>query len=214
MADYIDYFFTPSSPWTYLGHDRFVALAAAHEATVRVKPFDLAGKVFPVSGGLPVASRPKQRLAYRTIELKRWSAYLGIPLNLSPRAFPVATDLAARIIVAAEIAVGAREALDLAGRLMAGVWSQERDIADIDTLLQIANEAGLDGRRLIDEADEGTLKERYAHNTREAIERQVFGAPFYIHRGDPFRGQDRLDFLERALGSCMAHSERRHGNPP
>ena len=51
----IDYYFTPQSPWTYLGHARFAAIAKAHGAKVNVLPVDL-GKVFPVSGGLPLAN--------------------------------------------------------------------------------------------------------------------------------------------------------------
>ena len=46
MPKTVDYFTTPLSPWTYLGHDRFVALAARHGASVRVLPMDL-GKVLP-----------------------------------------------------------------------------------------------------------------------------------------------------------------------
>ena len=84
MAKMIDYFTTPLSPWTYLGHDRFVAIAARHGASVRVLPMDL-GKVFPVSGGLPLAKRAPQRQAYRLVELARWRDYLGLPLNLQPR---------------------------------------------------------------------------------------------------------------------------------
>ena len=35
--------------------------------------------------------------------------------------------------------------------------------------------------------------------TQEAIDRQVFRAPTYIYRDELFWGQDRLDFLDRAL---------------
>ena len=35
--------------------------------------------------------------------------------------------------------------------------------------------------------------------TQEAIDREVFGAPTYAYRDELFWGQDRLDFLERAL---------------
>jgi 2-hydroxychromene-2-carboxylate isomerase len=31
------------------------------------------------------------------------------------------------------------------------------------------------------------------------VARGVFGAPTYVYRDEPFWGQDRLDFLERAL---------------
>ena len=195
----IDYYFSPSSPWTYLGHARLVALAAGHGARINVKPVDLMQRVFPVSGGLPVAQRPKQRLAYRAIELARWRDYLGMPLNLKPRFFPVATDLASRMIIAADIAHGADTALDFAGRLMTSVWAKEENIADPDTLRRAAAALGLDGDAILASSEQDEAKNRYAKYTEEAIERQVFGAPFYIYREEPFWGQDRLEFLDRAL---------------
>ncbi|MDL2357266.1 MAG: 2-hydroxychromene-2-carboxylate isomerase, partial [Pseudomonadota bacterium] len=72
MSKTIEYFLAPHSPWTYLGHDRLVALAKAAGAHVDIKPFDL-GKVFGTSGGLPLAKRAPQRQAYRLLELARWS---------------------------------------------------------------------------------------------------------------------------------------------
>ena len=69
----IDYYFAPQSPWTYLGHLRFWDIARAASAPIRVLPVDLGGKVFPVSGGLPLAKRAPQRQAYRLVELKRFS---------------------------------------------------------------------------------------------------------------------------------------------
>ena len=86
----IDYYFTPQSPWTYLGHQRFADMARAAGASIKVLPVDLGGKVFPVSGGLPLAKRAPQRQAYRLVELKRFSEHLGLPLNLHPKYFPVA----------------------------------------------------------------------------------------------------------------------------
>ncbi|MDE0808541.1 MAG: DsbA family protein, partial [Alphaproteobacteria bacterium] len=39
----------------------------------------------------------------------------------------------------------------------------------------------------------------YEANTKEAIERSVFGSPTYVVDGDMFYGQDRLEMVERAL---------------
>ncbi len=83
MSKVVDYFMMPMSPWVYLGHDRFVELTARHGATVNLKPVDL-GRVFPVSGGLPLKQRAPQRQEYRLVELDRWSKHLGLPLNVSP----------------------------------------------------------------------------------------------------------------------------------
>jgi len=44
MSKTVDYYFSPSSPWTYLGHARFAEMAKRHGAVVNVKPADL-GKI-------------------------------------------------------------------------------------------------------------------------------------------------------------------------
>jgi len=197
----VDYYFSPSSPWTYLGHARFVALAARHGAGINVRPVDLTARVFPASGGLAVKQRSPQRQAYRLVELRRWSAQLGIALEAQPRFFPVATDAASRMIVAADVTGGAARALDLAGRIMAAVWAEQRNIADAGTLAAIASSAGFEGAALQQRALARDIEERFERYTREAIERGVFGAPFYLYRNEPFWGQDRLDFLDRALAA-------------
>lgn len=198
MAKIVDYYFTASSPWTYLGHDRFVALAKQHGATVNVKPVDF-GKVFPVSGGLPLKQRAPQRQAYRLIELRRWSAHLGVPINLQPKFFPVPGDVAARWILAAAEEQGMGAALALAGAFMRAVFVEERNISDAATAVAIASEQQLDAAKLGARADSPEIAARYDALSQEAIERQVFGAPTYVYRDEPFWGQDRLDFLDRAL---------------
>jgi len=197
MDKIIDYYFFANSPYTYLGHRRFGEIARAAGATIRVRPVD-AGKIFPLSGGLPVAKRPPQRQAYRLVELKRWRDHLGMALNVQPKFFPVASDAAARLIIAADETSPAA-AFDITGRILAGVWAQERDIADAATLLALANEASQDGAGLLERSESEAVQARYDAYTQEAIERQVFGAPTYFYRDEPFWGQDRLDFLQRAL---------------
>lgn len=197
MDKVIDYYFFANSPYTYLGHRRFGEIAARAGATMRVRPVD-AAKIFPISGGLPLAKRPPQRLAYRLLELNRWRDYLGLPMNVQPRFFPVASDAAAKLVIAAE-EVSTQAAFDLTGRILGAVWAQERNIADEATLLELAKEAGLDGPALLARSKTDAIQARYDAYTQEAIERQVFGAPTFFYRDEPFWGQDRLDFLERAL---------------
>ena len=197
MTKTIDYFLFPNSPYAYLGHGRLGEIARQHGATVRVRPMD-AAKVFPVSGGLPLAKRAPQRLAYRRVELARWRDHLGVPFNLQPKFFPVAGDAAARLIIAAG-ECSDEHAFDVAGRVLRAVWAEDRDIADEATRIAIAREAGLDGAALVARAAADEIGVRYDAFTQDAIDRQVFGAPTYFYRDEWFWGQDRLDFLERAL---------------
>ena len=198
MAVVVDYYFSPQSPWTYLGHERLAEIAAKAGATINVLPVDLGGKVFPISGGLPLAKRAPQRQAYRLVELKRFSAHLHAPMNLQPKFFPVAPDDAARLIIAVELHDGTDAAMHVTDAVLRAVWVDERNIADEATLATLLRERELPARRLED-AHSQAVQERYEASTRRAIDAGVFGAPSYVIDGEIFWGQDRLDFVERAL---------------
>lgn len=195
MAKVIDYYFATVSPWSYLGHDRLVALARQYGAQVAVKPMNLS-EVFPVSGGLPLPKRAPQRQAYRLVELRRWSEFLGKPMHIQPAHFPTNGEPAGTWILAAA-EQGADAALALTGATHRALWEEDRDIADAATLVDCARACGLDPAALAARAP--AMAARYAEITKEAIERGVFGAPTYIVDGEMFWGQDRLDFLARKL---------------
>ena len=198
MTTSIDYYFTPQSPWTYLGHERFAQIARSAGATVNVLPIDLGGKVFPISGGLPLGQRAPQRQAYRLVELKRYSDYLHAPLNLKPQFFPVAGDDASRLIIAVEMHDSSDAAMKIGGAIFSAVWVRERNIADKQVLTELLLECGLKTERL-EQAGDASVQARYEANTQKAIDADVFGAPSYVVGGEIFWGQDRLDFLERKL---------------
>ena len=197
MRHAVDYYFAPHSPWTYLGHARFVAMVAKAGASVRLLPIDL-GQVFSVSGGLPLPQRAPQRQAYRLLELKRFGDALALPLVVQPRFFPVAGLAASLLIVVTEQVLGTAAAIRLTGAIGAAVWTQERDIADAVALAALLQECELDAG-LLAQSQSAKVQNRYAQNTQSAIEVGVFGAPSYVVDGELFWGQDRLDFVERRL---------------
>jgi 2-hydroxychromene-2-carboxylate isomerase len=193
-----DYYFSPQSPFSYLGHARFVALSKKYNVQVNVKPCDL-GKIFNVSGGLPLAKRSPQRLAYRLAELQRWSEYLELPLNVQPKFFPVSGDAAAQLIIATKLTHGTDMALRLTGVIMQAVWAEEKNIADADTLVVSAAACGLDGKALLKSSETASVRTEYERFTDDAIAANVFGGPWYVVDGQGYWGQDRLDFVERAF---------------
>ena len=197
MTDVVDYYVSPVSPYVYLGHEAFVALARKHRAPVALKPIDL-GRVFPVSGGLPLAKRAPQRQAYRLVEIKRWAAHRGIKLNPMPRHFPAPAELSSLwVLAAAQLDVDA--GLRLLGAVGRAYWSEERNIGDVATLRVLATDNAMDAAALEERASAPDTRMHYDTLTQEAIDRGVFGVPTYVHRGEMFWGQDRLDFLARAL---------------
>ena len=199
MAKVIDYYLMMISPWAYLGGPRLALIARGHGAEIRVKPFD-AAVVFPETGGVPLAKRAPARLAYRLAELRRWRDRLGVPLTLEPAHFPVPHATAARMVIAAGETAGGKP-FALAQAILTAVWAEERDIADAGTLTKIAKATGHDADALLAAAEAPASGEAYAALSREAVERGVFGSPSYVYRDEVFWGQDRLDFLDRALAA-------------
>ena len=198
MSRTVLYYFAPQSPWSYLGHARLVDLLARSRRDVAVLPVDY-GRIFPQSGGLPLAKRAPQRQAYRLVELKRFAEHLGLALNPQPRYFPVDATPSARLITAVAEQDGMAAAMALAGAVLAACWREERDIARDATLAELLEECDLPAERLAESRGADT-QARYDAHTQAAMDAGVFGAPTYVIDGELFWGQDRLDFVARKLG--------------
>ena len=193
----IDYYFAPQSPWTNFGHERFTAIAAAANAKVNVRPVDY-GQIFPISGGLPLPKRAPQRQAYRLVELARFRDAMNVPMYIQPKFFPVASDDAARLIIAVDLNDGVDAAMRISGAVFKAVWEQEMDIANPETLAVLLAQCGLAANRL--ELSRSTsVQDKFQANTQAAIATNVFGAPSYVVNGEIFWGQDRLEFLQKRL---------------
>lgn len=193
----VSYYMTPSSPWSYLGSKLFSGMAAQAGAEVTVYAVDF-GTIFPATGGLPLPKRSPERQAYRLQELARWKRRRNAPMHLQPVNFPATRPTAALAIVAAREA--GHDALGLSSALLAALWEDDRNIDDPDIVASVCEACSLPAAAIMEAAGGGDIAERFAADTREAIERGVFGAPSWLIGGELFWGQDRLDFVAEKLG--------------
>ncbi|MDV7271266.1 2-hydroxychromene-2-carboxylate isomerase [Thioclava sp. A2] len=196
---HLDYFFSVFSPWTYFGGPRFEEIAARHGASVTYKPLDVMA-LFDRTGGTRPAVRHPNRMAYRMQELKRWSAHLDMPMVFQPTIYPPNPAPASYTIIAAQKAGGGNLA-GLVNGIMAALWEHDRDISQDDVIRAELEANGFDGNLVTTGLFDGAIA--YEKNLDEAVERGVFGAPFYIVRetDERFWGQDRLALLDAHLGA-------------
>ncbi|MBW4962019.1 2-hydroxychromene-2-carboxylate isomerase [Sulfitobacter sp. CW3] len=193
---HIDYFFATLSPYAYLAGNRLEEIASKHNATITYKPFDLI-TAFGRTGGQPPKDRHPSRQEYRAIELPRQAKKLGMPFKLKPAFWPTNGAPSSYAIIAAQNE-GGGDVGKLCQLIMHAVWAEDRDIAQDDVVRDCLTKAGFDPAV----ADKGLLPgaDTYARNLEEAVEKGVFGAPFYIlDDGQKFWGQDRLEDLEMCL---------------
>jgi 2-hydroxychromene-2-carboxylate isomerase len=198
MAPSIDYYFSLISPFSYLGHKAFLAVAAKHEASITYKPMNLAG-VFATSGVLPIPERPVSRQNYRLIELQRIADFRGLPLTLRPAHFPTNPALANGAVAAISAAGG--DPASFMFDIFQACWVNERDISQPETVRELLEATGHDATAIMAAATSQEIVAAMAENTDAAIAAGAVGAPVYVLAGEPFWGQDRIDYLDHALAT-------------
>lgn len=199
MSNPIEYFYSAHSAFAYLGSARFMEIAAAAGRTIVHRPVDL-DQLVAAAGATPFRDRSRAyRRHFFNREIMRWSEERGVRIGGRPKYHDHDTTLSNCMLIAG-VARGVN--VDrLAHALLESHWRYDSDLADRATLFRVGAESGYDAAALLDSATAPDVVDAYAANTREAIERNVFGSPTYFADGDMFYGQDRLEMLERALAT-------------
>jgi 2-hydroxychromene-2-carboxylate isomerase len=198
MAHRITCYFTTVSPWAYIGHAPFLAIAREHDLAIDWKPVNL-GEIFPQTGGLPLAKRPPARQRYRMLELQRWREKRGLNFSLHPKNWPFDCALADRSVVA--IVQSGRDAAAYIGDVFKTVFEEELDCAHEQVLGDTLRSCGHDAESMLNSARSPETEAAYKANIAEALAAGVFGSPTYVLDGELFWGQDRLELLQDALRS-------------
>lgn len=199
----LDCFYSLSSPWAYFAGPQLQDIVRRHGVQLVLKPYDFQ-QVVPLTGGIPLKTRPEPRKTYHAQELARWSEYLGMPLNLQPAHYPqgVSDDpnwnkTPGWMVIAAQLQ--GLDAFPLSHALLRALWAEERKTSDASVRIAIADAAGYDGKALHALEQSPEVLAQYQANSDEAVQLGVFGAPTFVLNGERFWGQDRLPFVERAL---------------
>ena len=199
-------FYSLSSPWAYFGGPKLLDIVRRHHVKLVLKPYDFQ-EVVPRTGGVPLRTRPEPRRTYHAEELDRWRQHLGMPLHLVPKHYPQDGKPAGWNKPAGWIVIAAQErGLDaplLSHALLRALWAEERNTSDPAVRGAIADENGLPGAELVAAESSAPVQALYQRYSEEAERLGVFGAPTYVLDGVRYWGQDRLDFVDRALAARL-----------
>ena len=201
MPRQVDYYFSLSSPWAYIGHASFHEVVSTYGLKVNYKPVLLID-LFSESGGLPLGKRHPVRQRYRMLELQRWREKRGLNFHLKPTYSPFSGRLADGVVIAAIEAGHDPDAF--LRRAFAAVWEHQLNLADPEAVMKIADDSGLPGKALVERSASDDISATYEKNRQEALAVDVFGSPAYVLDGEAFWGQDRIELLADALKSGRA----------
>lgn len=194
----IEYFYSAHSAFAYFGSTALTKIAREAGAEIVHKPMDLR-RVVAAAKGADFKGYGDAHMAYFFgVEIDRWAEYRDAPvMGHMPTHHAKEIETSNCFLIAA---IEQNENVErLAHILLEAHWRDDADLADAATLVRLADAGGFDGAALLDGAKSSKVHEIYEKNTDEAIARSVFGSPAYVVEGEMFYGQDRLDFVKRAL---------------
>ena len=194
MTKSVDFYFDVGSPTAYLAHNRLKQLKLEYGCSVIYHPV-LLGGLFKASGNSSPVTVPAKGRYMMMEDLPRFAKLYNVPLNTNPH-FPINTLNLMRGAVSALNEAYFDTYIDT---IFNSIWVESRNMGDIDTVIEVLSDAGLDAKSIIEATQNPEVKQQLISNTEQAVERGLFGAPTMFVDGEMFFGQDRLQFVEAAL---------------
>ena len=189
----LEFYFDFGSPASYLAWTQLPKIAEENNANLIMIPM-LLGGVFKATGNnspATIVSKGK----WMNKDLKRHADMYGVKFVLN-EFFPINTLYLMRGALAAkklEIFYKYVEGIYL------GIWVKNLNLGDTDILKSYLEELKINSDRLFELSQNDEVKNELIKNTEEAVKRGVFGAPSIFVGEEMHFGQDRLNFVEKAL---------------
>jgi 2-hydroxychromene-2-carboxylate isomerase len=187
----IPFYFDYACPWAFLGSSRVEAYLKDLDVEVDFRPVDLPALKEPAAGPQPELGPRKQRNYVN--DLRHWCELAGVEIH---------PDARKRVGSSTRLALKAALVAKDAGRFAAfhypayrARWCEARDLSDRGLIRELLAGTGLDADAALARAESDELEARLVAQTRDAIERGVFGVPTAFVGGEMMWGNDRLELV-------------------
>lgn len=188
----IEFWFDFSSPYAYFASVIIEALADRHGRRVEWNPFAL-GAVFKITGMRSLSGTP-MRGDYARHDWARLARRHEVPFELPP-GHPISTVAVARAFLWLQ-ATRPETAVAFATQALSRYFGQGVDVASADEIARAAEAVGVDGSELSEASRSAEWKAAFHRQTDRAVQKGVFGSPFFFIDGEPFWGTDRMEMMD------------------
>lgn len=191
----LEFHFDFGSPTTYLAYTQVRRIALDTGATLVWHPMLLGGVFKAVGNVSPVSVPAKARWMFE--DMASWAEHWGVPFVMNPH-FPVNTLTLMRGACGMLMHQPSdfQRYVDTAFHAM---WVAPRNLNDPAEVMAVLTQAGLDATAFMGLVADPAVKADLVARTEASVARGVFGAPTFFVGRQMFFGQDRLDFVRKAL---------------
>ncbi len=195
MTKTVEFYYDYGSPAAYLAWTQLPKICAEHQAELISRPI-LLGGVFKATGNQsPVMVEKKGTWMFG--DLARHAEFYGVPFVMNPY-FIINT------LPLMRGAMWARENGRLAEydkMMFEAVWVNQKDMNNVAVIGEVLTEGGFDAAELVEAVQDANIKGQLIEATDEAVSRGLFGVPTMFVDDVMHFGQDRLEWVARALAA-------------
>ncbi|MEM8687142.1 MAG: 2-hydroxychromene-2-carboxylate isomerase [Pseudomonadota bacterium] len=193
MTKTVEFYYDYGSPAAYLAWTQLPDLCAKHGAQLVPFPILLGGVFKAIGNQSPVVIEAKGVWMFG--DLERHAARYGVSFSQNPY-FIINT------LPLMRGAMWARSAGRLAEYdkvMFEAIWVNQKDMNDVTVIGEVLSEGGFDAAEVTAAVQDPQFKGELIEVTGAAVERGLFGVPTMFVGDEMHFGQDRLDWVARAL---------------
>jgi len=185
----VRFYFSFRSPFAWLAFRRLPLALGGLPVTVRAVP------VFPPPGFPNDPAVVPAKLAYVMEDAARIATAYGLRLRA-----PTSIDIDWMRPHAAYLHAADKGQSQAFGEaVFAARFGDDRDVGSDEVLADLAKACGLEAAAVVAAAGDPGMHARVMEGMAAALGDRLFGVPMFIYRGERFWGNDRIEWLVRAI---------------
>ena len=187
MTKSVDFYFDFISPYSYLAYKKLNLLNKDNEININYKPILLGG--LHNLGGITAPAFNERKMKNMKNDCELIASKNNIRFTWNTK-FPIST----LYLMRGYILINDEFKKKYFDNCFDSYWKDNVDISDQKNIEIILKLIGFDKEKFFDGIKNLKIKDKLKDLTKDAFEKDVFGAPTFIVNSKIFWGQDRLDY--------------------
>jgi len=192
MSSYIDFYFDVISPYSYIAHKKIQKIIDNQKIIFNYKPIFLGGLHNLAGISAPAFNKYKMKNMQNDCELVSKKNDISFTWNLK---FPI-NSLS---IMRGYLSVNNNQKEEYLNIFFNAYWKDNLNLSSEKEFLKLLDTLKIDNKIFFDKIKQQSTKDKLKELTKEAFDKEVFGAPTFIVNNKIFWGQDRLEYALEEL---------------
>ena len=192
MSNYIDFYFDVISPYSYIAHKKILKIRENQKIIFNYKPILLGGLHNLTGITAPAFNKYKMKNMQSDCEVVSKKNDISFRWNLK---FPI-NSLS---IMRGYLSLDENQKKEYLNIFFNAYWKDNLDLSLEKEFLKLLDTLKIDSKIFFDKIKQQSTKDKLKELTKEAFDKEVFGAPTFIVNNKIFWGQDRLEYALEEL---------------